>query len=299
MYGLCLNIFLKPLIKATEIGIMMSDPAGNVHHCFTPLAAYIVDTPEACMLACVHRKTSPFTLASYLEFGDTFFFLTPKPLHHWHKEFYDHNLQWCLTVVGMQELDFHISILQPTTGYCHFCGGISKLKEVTGRVHQDLQRYLVGLITGAAPRRFVIAICALTDIRYMVQSPSPDENLLVHIDRSLLIFHENKDVIISLGAWMGMKKAINNWFILKLELMQSITASSRKVGALIQWSTDTTEHAHISEIKDPAWHINNNDYDPQICRHLDCQEKLRQFFEDEVDKEYKEDDGDCDELTDP
>ncbi|KAG2046507.1 hypothetical protein BDR06DRAFT_1014664 [Suillus hirtellus] len=59
--------------------------------------------------------------------------------------------------------------------------------------------------------------------------------------------------------------------------MQSITASTRKVGALIQWSADATEHAHISEIKDPARHTNNNNYDLQICRHLDRLEKLRRF----------------------
>ncbi|KAG1720429.1 hypothetical protein EDD22DRAFT_791169, partial [Suillus occidentalis] len=146
-------------MKAAEIRIMMSNPAGNVCHCFTPLAAYIVDTPEACMLACVRRKTLPFTLASYLEFGDAFrhpertcsitlaqldsievdpndleayfkaceryrlngvhspfwvdwpladpsVFLTPESLHHWHNEFFDHDLQWCLEVVGEQELDF-------------------------------------------------------------------------------------------------------------------------------------------------------------------------------------------------
>ncbi|KAG2127501.1 hypothetical protein DEU56DRAFT_872775 [Suillus clintonianus] len=264
----CLSIVLKPLMKATEIGIMMSDLAGN--------------------------RTRSITLAqlnSIKPLTDPSVFLTPEPLHHWHKGFYDHDLQWCLTVVGAQELDFRISILQPTTGYHHFCGGISKLKQVTGRVHQDLQRYDVGLIAGAAPPSCPV--------------------------RSLLIFHENKDVIISLGARMGTKKPIDNWFILKLELMQSITASSRKVGALIQWSADTTEHAHISEIKDPAWHTNNNDYDPQICRYLDCQEKLRrfaiattlkstcadsnseEFFEDEDDEEDEEDDGDCDEPMDP
>ncbi|KAG1786632.1 uncharacterized protein HD556DRAFT_1248030 [Suillus plorans] len=149
----CLSIVLKPLMIAAEIGIMMSNPVGNVRHCFMPLALYIVNTPEACMLACVRRKTSLFTLASYLEFGDNFHhpectcsitleqldsitvnpnnleayfqackeyqlngvhspfwkdwpladpsvFLTPEPLHHWHKEFYDHDLQWCLIVVG-------------------------------------------------------------------------------------------------------------------------------------------------------------------------------------------------------
>jgi hypothetical protein len=76
---------------------------------------------------------------------------------------------------------------------------------------------------------------------------------------------------------MGAKKPIDNWFIPKLELLQSITSSTRKVGALIQWSADATEHTHVSEIKDPARHTNNNDYDPQICRYLDRQEKLRRF----------------------
>ncbi|KAG1868721.1 hypothetical protein C8R48DRAFT_598563 [Suillus tomentosus] len=181
----CLSIILKPLMKAAEVGIMMSDPVGNVHHCFTPLAAYIIDTSEAAMLACVRGKTSPFTMASYLQFGDNFWhpartrsitlgqlanitvnpddleayfeacadsrlngvyapfwmdwpladpsiFLTPESLHHWHKEFYNHDLQWCIVVVGAQELDFWFSILQPTTGYHHFSGGISKLKQVTG-----------------------------------------------------------------------------------------------------------------------------------------------------------------------
>ncbi|KAG1786631.1 uncharacterized protein HD556DRAFT_1449582 [Suillus plorans] len=143
------------------------------------------------------------------------------------------------------------------------------------------------------------------DVQYMAQFFLPDENLLACIDRSLSIFHENKDIILSLGAWMDMKKPIDNWFIPKLELMQSITASSRKV--------DTTGHAHISETKDPAWHTNNNDYDPQICHHLDQQEKLQHFaiatalksscahsnleklLEDEVDKEDNED---CDKLID-
>ncbi|KAG1843085.1 hypothetical protein C8R48DRAFT_619062 [Suillus tomentosus] len=313
----CLSIVLKPLMIATEIGIMMSDPRTR-SITLEQLDSITVDPDdlEAYFQACEEYRLngvhSPFWKDWPL--ADPSVFLTPEPLHHWHKEFYDHNLQWCLIVVGAQELDFRISILQPTVGYRHFHGGISKLKQVTGRVHRDIQCYIIGLIAGAAPRRFVVAIRALMDVRYMAQSPSPDENLLARIDRSLSIFHKNKDIILSLGARMGTKKPIDNWFIPKLELMQSITASSRKVGALIQWSADTTEHAHISEIKDPARHTNNNDYDPQICRHLDRQEKLRrfaiatalksscahsnseEFLEDEVDEE---DDEDCDEVTDP
>ncbi|KAG2115446.1 hypothetical protein DEU56DRAFT_748706 [Suillus clintonianus] len=200
-----------------------------------------------------------------------------EALHHWHKEFFDHDCQWCLVAVGASELDLRFSILQPVTGYRHFTGGISKLKQVTGRGHRDIQHYIVGLISSAAPRCFVIAICALMDVRYLVQSPAPDDDLLASIDRALMTFHKNKNIIMTLGTRMGAKKPIDNWFIPELEFLQSITSGTRNVGALIQWSADTTEHAHVSEIKDPACRTNNNDYDPQICRHLDRDEKLRCF----------------------
>lgn len=66
----CLDLVLQPLKIAARVGIMMSDPVGNLRHCFTPLAAYIVDLPEARMMVCVRDKTSPLTTASYLEFGN-------------------------------------------------------------------------------------------------------------------------------------------------------------------------------------------------------------------------------------
>ena len=55
----CLDFILEPLKKAAYWGKMMSDPYGCLRYCFTPLAAYIVDTPEAAMLAGVAGKTSP------------------------------------------------------------------------------------------------------------------------------------------------------------------------------------------------------------------------------------------------
>ncbi|KAI6036955.1 hypothetical protein BKA83DRAFT_4035188, partial [Pisolithus microcarpus] len=140
------------------------DPAGNLCHCFMLLAAYIVDTPEACMLAYVHGKTSPVTMASHKDFSDAFRhechtgartlsqlsciqcdpndleryftqckefrlssvaepfwqnwpltnpanFLTPEPLHHWYRKFWDHDVQWCKNALGAPELDFRYSVL--------------------------------------------------------------------------------------------------------------------------------------------------------------------------------------------
>jgi hypothetical protein len=68
----CLDFVLKPLKKAAEIGIMMSDPAGSLRHVFTPLAAYMVDVQEALLLAAVAGKTSHLTMANYKQFGDPF-----------------------------------------------------------------------------------------------------------------------------------------------------------------------------------------------------------------------------------
>ena len=59
--------------------------------------------------------------------------------------------------------------------------------------------------------------------------------------------------------------------------MQNIAPSICRSGVAIQWTADVTEHAHIMEIKDPAQQSNNNNYHPQICRHLDRKEKLRRF----------------------
>ncbi|KAG1794236.1 uncharacterized protein HD556DRAFT_1443180 [Suillus plorans] len=312
----CLDIVLEPLKQAARIGRMMSDPVGNLRYCFTPLASYIVDTPEACMLACVRGKTLPVTMAMYEHFGDAFqhpprtakttleqlssidcnpldiedyfdacaafrlssvaqpfwhdwsladpyLFLTPEPLHHWHRQFYDHDVKWCLAAVGEQELDFHFSVLQPLTTFRQFKDGISKLKQVTGRAQCDMQHYIVALIADAAPPGVVIAIRALMDFRYLSQATTINEAHCQNILGALSEFHDHKQDIIACSTHRGAqsKQVLNNWHIPKLELMQSVVPSIRHVSSLLQWSADTTEHAHITLIKDPADSSNNINYD--------------------------------------
>ena len=93
-------------------------------------------------------------------------FLTPELLHYVHKEFWDHNAKWCINMLGASEIDFRFSILQPITGFCHYKGGLTQLKQVTGRVHHDVQRCIMGMISGPAPTGFVTAIHSLMDFRY-------------------------------------------------------------------------------------------------------------------------------------
>jgi hypothetical protein len=35
--------------------------------------------------------------------------------------------------------------------FCHFREGISKLKQVTGHEHRNIQHHIIGIIAGAAP----------------------------------------------------------------------------------------------------------------------------------------------------
>lgn len=330
-----LDFVLQPLKIAAQIGIMMADPLGNRRFCFTPLAGYIVDTPESALLACVAGKMSSVTVASYKEFGDNFRheprttavtlrnlqkleaqfhpwkdfkkyvtegleqfrtngvhrpfwrdwplscpsrFLNVEPLHHWHRAFWDHDAKWCIRTVGGAEIDFRFSILQSHTGFRHFKEGISSLKQVTGRDHRDIQRYMVPVIAGAVPKDFLIAIRSLMDFRYLAQSREIDEDVCKAIEAALDLFHEYKHAILLAGARVGRKnKSINNWFIPKLEFLQSVVPNIRDNGVAIQWSADTTEHAHITEIKNPARAGNNQNYEPQICRTLDRMDKCRRF----------------------
>ncbi|KAI6019348.1 hypothetical protein PISMIDRAFT_99987 [Pisolithus microcarpus 441] len=45
----------------------------------------------------------------------------------------------------------------------------------------------------------------------------------------------------------------------------------------MQWSVDVTEHAHVTEIKNPACTGNNQNYYAQIARHLDRSDKCFRF----------------------
>jgi len=342
---LCLDIITEPLKLAARAGRMMSDPRGYSRFCFTALASYIVDTPEAAMIACVAGKTSHLTMADYRKFGDPvrqepriasttiaqlialasqsdpfelssyipaakairlngvhlpfwrdWFlqsppgspprvltaepsqFLTPEPLHHWHKQFWDHDVKWSIRVLGADELDFRFSTIQPTVGFKYFKDGVSTLKQVTGRAHRDVERYLVGIIARKALPPFVIAIRALMDFRYLAQARQLDDTLLNRIASSLQLFHTHKQSILDSHARVGKgNKPMDHFQIPKLELMHGVVPSITSSGAVIQWSADTTERAHITEVKVPGRSGNNQSYNPQICRWLDRSEKHRNF----------------------
>jgi hypothetical protein len=327
----CLDFILEPLKRATQIGIMMSDPVGSRCHVFTPLAAYIVDVQEAVALAGVAGKTSHLTMADYKKIGNPFqhapqtalttltqlraieiedgvlpwnlkayikramkvqlngvhrpfwhdwalsepsTFFTPEPLHHWHKMFWDHDAKWCIHTLGDAEIDYRFSILHPHTGFHQFQEGISKLKQVTGQEHRDIQCYIMAVIADAIPNDFLITIRSSMDFQYLAQAPKISEQDCTDIDGALHTFHDHKDSIIDASARTGKGgNVIENWFIPKLELRQSVSSSIRANGVAMQWTADITERCHVTEIKVPSHASNNQEYKSQICHYLDRDDK--------------------------
>lgn len=65
-----LHIVLSPFKIAAVVGIMMSDPVGNLCYCFTPLAAWIADTPEESLLVAMSLKSSLVRTAMSKHFGN-------------------------------------------------------------------------------------------------------------------------------------------------------------------------------------------------------------------------------------
>jgi len=116
------------------------------------------------------------------------------------------------------------------------------------------------------------------DFCYQIQAYRIVDTDLELINSVLQEFPSHKHAILDAGLRRGMgNKLINNWYIPKLELMQSVVWSIPRVSVTIQWSADITEHAHVDQIKDPMHGSNNNNYDPQICQQLDRLEKCRSF----------------------
>ncbi|KAJ7205310.1 hypothetical protein GGX14DRAFT_569060 [Mycena pura] len=200
-------------------------------------------------------------------------FLTPEVLHHLHKGFFDHDFQWGRNIVGDEEIDFRLSLLQPRVGHRHFKEGVTRLKQLGGREHRELQRCFISMIADAVPQPVVRALAALMDFRFFTQSPQFDEATFSRMDGFLMEFHELKQSIIDAGG-----REQSHFNIPKLEFYHGIVPSIRWAGAPMQYTADMTEKAHSTQIKIPARNeTNHRDYDPQIVRHLDRVEKLRLF----------------------
>ena len=149
--------------------------------------------------------------------ADPSYFLTPDALHPWHKFIFNHPLKWIINIMGGDELDRRMAALQPHVGVWHWQNGISKLKQVTGREHRDLQKVLVAIVVGAVPPSVLCATCALIKFVFQAQSLLLYDEHFHSLNEALREFHTYKNAIINAGGQQAKNGPIMHFNILKLE----------------------------------------------------------------------------------
>ncbi|KAG1800875.1 uncharacterized protein HD556DRAFT_1304861 [Suillus plorans] len=191
-------------------------------------------------------------------------FLTGEVLHTLHKFFADHPLKWIKEIVGKPELDTRFIIQHKQVGTHHFTKGIMHVNQMTGC---------------AAPPRFVRAIRALIDFIYYAQNPVHSPESLQSMVQALSDFHAFKDAIIEAKARRGKKGAKEDFFIPKLELLQSFRGTIERLGTLMQFSANMTECLLITHCKDLFARTSRrvNDFMEQCIRILNRQESMELF----------------------
>ncbi|KAH8102792.1 hypothetical protein DFH11DRAFT_1521671, partial [Phellopilus nigrolimitatus] len=84
------------------------------------------------------------------ESADPSCFLAPDALHQWHKFFVDHAVKWAKHLLGNDEIDRRMSVIQPRSGCRHFDDGFTRFKQHTGREQRDIERVFVAVLAGRA-----------------------------------------------------------------------------------------------------------------------------------------------------
>ncbi|KAH6911156.1 hypothetical protein BKA70DRAFT_1423909 [Coprinopsis sp. MPI-PUGE-AT-0042] len=131
--------------------------------------------------------------------------ITPDVLHQLYQGVVKHLISWIKQACGANELDARCRRLPPNHNIRLFLNGISHLSRVTGTEHDQISRFLLGIILdiklpgNLSNARLVKAVRGILDFLYLAKYPVHTTRTLDQLDVSLQAFHNNKDVFIQLG----------------------------------------------------------------------------------------------------
>jgi hypothetical protein len=199
-------------------------------------------------------------------------FLSPDTLHLFNVFFRDNALPWIISMsTSLVELDLRHQIQPVRVGVRRFSNGITKLQKVAGTEMRDLQRIVVvasrgieGISKGAST-----ALRAILDIIFICRYPSHDEGTIALLEEALSRFHAHKKALVDCGA------CSDSFRIPKLEKMQHVPRQIRQLGAVQQYSTEVTEHAHQQSCSESFAASNHKEYLAQMARYRDRLEKAK------------------------
>ncbi|KAG2029506.1 hypothetical protein BDR03DRAFT_1018285 [Suillus americanus] len=178
-------------------------------------------------------------------------FLTGEILHTCIKFFADHPLNWVKETVGKRELDARFMVQHKQGGSTETFNA-PLLLQLQASLHPDL---------------------------FIQSNPVHFPDSLHSMVQALSDFHAFKDAIIHAEARRGKKGVKEDFFIPKLELLQSFRGTVERLGTLMQFSADMTERLLITHCKHlfECTNRRSTDFMEQCVRILNCQESMELF----------------------
>ncbi|KAJ7841520.1 hypothetical protein B0H14DRAFT_3694203 [Mycena olivaceomarginata] len=162
---------------------------------------------RACTEAGIKPVVHPFW--EKLPYTNIFLAITSDVLHQLYQGVVKHLIGWLKTSLGEAELDARCRRLPPNHNIRLFMKGISHLNRVTGREHDQISRFILGIIIdmklpgGHSPVRLVKAVRGGSRLHLYGQYPMHTTETLIALEAARMLFHRNKDVFVDLGIRDG------------------------------------------------------------------------------------------------
>ncbi|KAJ6611024.1 hypothetical protein B0H10DRAFT_2224503 [Mycena sp. CBHHK59/15] len=208
-----------------------------------------------------------------LPYVDIFKSITPDVLHQLYQGVMKHLKAWIIEAFGSAEIDARCRRLPPNHNIRTFVNGISHISRVTGQEHDQMCRFLLGIVIdiplpdNLSNIRLIRSIRALLDFLYLAQYPVHSEETLSQLDDALTRFHDNKEIFVDLGIR-------SNFNLPKLHFLRHYKLSITRFGTTDNFNTEYTEQLHIDFAKDAYRATNHKDEYPQMTQWLERKEKI-------------------------
>ena len=226
---------------------------------------------QACKAAGIKPVQQPFWRD--LPFVNIFRSITPDILHQMYQGNIKHLIGWVQTACGEDEIDARCRRIPPNHNIRLFLKGISHLSRVTGTEHDQICRFLLGIIIGArlphrhSTAKLLRAVRGLMDFLYLAKYPVHTHETLDQLEGALRMYHGNRQIFIDLGIRHDFNFPKDHFINHYPELIELF-------GTTDNFDTEYTERLHIDLAKDAFRATNTKDEYPQMTAWLDCRERV-------------------------
>ncbi|KAG1794381.1 uncharacterized protein HD556DRAFT_1431983 [Suillus plorans] len=158
---------------------------------------------HACTEAGIKPIIHPFW--ETLPLANIFESIMPDILHQLYQGLVKHLIAWLSKACSSEEIDARCRCLPPNHHIRHFMKGITTLSRLSGTEHNQICRFLLGIIidirlpNNMSSARLLRAVRGLLDFLYLAQYPCHSSETLAFLNEALELFHENKDIFVDLG----------------------------------------------------------------------------------------------------